>query len=97
MHIMSPAAGKMRLNTRSAGICSTKRSRPDSVSRLTRMLVPNPKNAFQSPGTQSLGLKSPTAGPVAFATISLIAVLRSPHASALSTRLESETHPKIPP
>src|ERR1019366_470043 len=57
MHIMSPAAGKMRLNTRSAGICSTNRKRPDRVSRLTRMLVPKPKNAFQSPGTQSFGLK----------------------------------------
>src|ERR1700722_9973943 len=53
---MSPAAGKMRLNTRSAGICSTKRRRPVSVSRLTRMLVPKPKNAFQSPGTHSFTL-----------------------------------------
>src|SRR5258706_10241692 len=56
MHIISPAAGRMRPKTRSAGICRTNRSRPVSVSRLTRMLVPKPKKAFQSPGTQSAGL-----------------------------------------
>ena len=55
---MSPAAGKMRLNTSSLGICKTNLSRALSVSRLTRMLVPKPKKAFQSPGTQSLGLPS---------------------------------------
>ena len=38
----------------SSGIFSTKRSSAVSVSRLTRMLVPKPKNAFQSPGTHSL-------------------------------------------
>src|SRR5580704_2646446 len=48
----------MRPNTSSSGIFSTKRSRPVSTSMLTRMLVPKPKNAFQSPGTQSFGLKS---------------------------------------
>ena len=41
--IISPAAGRMRPNTRSSGIFSTKRSRPVSTSRLTRMLVPKPK------------------------------------------------------
>ena len=46
----------MRPNTSSSGIFSTKRSSPVSMSRLTRMLVPKPKNAFQSPGTQSFGL-----------------------------------------
>ncbi len=39
----------MRPNTRSSGIFSTKRSSAVSVSMLTRMLVPKPKNAFQSP------------------------------------------------
>src|SRR5579871_3038637 len=47
----------MRPNTSSSGILSTKRSRPVSTSMLTRMLVPKPKKAFQSPGTQSFGLK----------------------------------------
>src|ERR1022692_6717 len=55
MHIIRPAAGKMRLKTRSVGICKTNRSNPVSVSRLTRMLVPKPKKAFQSPGTQIFG------------------------------------------
>ena len=30
-----------------------------STSILTRMLVPNPKKAFQSPGVHNTGLKSP--------------------------------------
>src|SRR5580693_3343320 len=47
----------MRPNTSASGIFSTKRSRPVSTSMLTRILVPKPKKAFQSPGTQSLGLK----------------------------------------
>ena len=55
----------------SSGIFSTKRSRPVSTSRLTRMLVPNPKKAFQSPGTQSFGL----AGVVAFAIAAAPSVL----------------------
>src|SRR4051812_14440681 len=53
---MSPVAGKTRPKTRSSGIFSTKRRSAVRVSRLTRILVPNPKKAFQSPGTQSLGL-----------------------------------------
>src|SRR5207248_1449416 len=57
MHIIIPAAGRMRLKTSSSGICRTKRSRADSVSRFTRILVPKPKKAFQSPGTQRAGLK----------------------------------------
>ena len=48
----------MRPNTRLSGIFSTKRNRPVSTSMLTRMLVPNPKNAFQSPGVHNTGLKS---------------------------------------
>ena len=46
----------MRPKTMSSGIFSTKRSSAVSVSRLTRMLVPKPKKAFQSPGVQSFGL-----------------------------------------
>src|SRR5260370_15259554 len=57
-HSIRPVAGRMRPNTSSSGMLSTKRSRPVSTSTLTRMLVPKPKNAFQSPGTQSFGLKS---------------------------------------
>ena len=47
-----PVAGRMRLKTKSSGIFKTKRSKPVSVSRLTSMLVPKPKNAFQSPRVQ---------------------------------------------
>ncbi len=46
----------MRPNTMASGIFSTKRSRPVSTSMLTRMLVPKPKKAFQSPGVQKFGL-----------------------------------------
>src|SRR5450631_1342364 len=46
----------MRPNTRSSGIFNTKRRSPVSTSRLTRMLVPKPKNAFQSPGVHHAGL-----------------------------------------
>src|SRR5262245_857188 len=54
-HIIRPTAGRMRPNTSESGIFSTNRSSAVSVSMLTRMLVPKPKKAFQSPGTQSLG------------------------------------------
>src|SRR5258708_39109862 len=63
IHIIIPAAGRMRPKTKSAGICRTNRSKPVSVRRLTRMFVPKPKKAFQSPGTQSLGL-APKSGDV---------------------------------
>jgi hypothetical protein len=55
-HIIMPAAGKIRPKTSSSGIFNTKRSKAVSVSMLTRILVPNPKKAFQSPGTQILGV-----------------------------------------
>src|SRR5262244_870640 len=45
----------MRPKTSESGIFSTKRNKPVSTSMLTRMLVPKPKKAFQSPGVQSLG------------------------------------------
>ena len=48
----------MRPNTSESGIFSTKRKSPVSTSILTRMLVPKPKNAFQSPGVHNTGLKS---------------------------------------
>src|SRR5262245_24542174 len=63
MHIMSPVAGRMRPKTRSSGIFRTKRKSPLKTSRLTRMLVPNPKNAFQSPGVHSAGFRSVIADP----------------------------------
>src|ERR1700757_3407310 len=47
----------MRPNTMLSGIFKTKRKSPVSTSMLTRMLVPNPKNAFQSPDVQTAGLK----------------------------------------
>src|SRR5258708_39336317 len=46
----------MRPKTSSSGIFRTKRNRPVSVRTLTRMLVPKPKKAFQSPGTHRRGL-----------------------------------------
>ena len=46
----------MRPNTSSSGIFSTNRSSAVSVSMLTRMLVPKPKNAFQSPFVHRAGL-----------------------------------------
>src|SRR5689334_18550663 len=55
---MSPVAGMMRPNTSSSGSFNTKRSNPVNVSRLTRMLVPKPKKAFQSPGVQMATLFS---------------------------------------
>src|SRR5215472_10355550 len=45
----------MRPNTSESGIFSTNRSSPVSTSMLTRMLVPKPKNAFQSPETHNAG------------------------------------------
>src|SRR5206468_12290163 len=62
----------MRPNTRLSGIFSTKRNSPVNTSMLTRMLVPNPKNAFQSPGVHSTGLKSVLAVPVMLVLIALI-------------------------
>ena len=49
----------MRPNTSESGIFSTKRNNPVSTSMLTRMLVPKPNKAFQSPGVHNAGLKSP--------------------------------------
>src|SRR5215470_15708440 len=54
-HIIRPSAGRMRPKTSESGIFSTKRNRPVSTSMLTRMLVPNPKNAFQSPAVHKAG------------------------------------------
>ena len=71
----------MRPNTRESGIFSTKRSRPVSISMLTRMLVPNPKNAFQSPGVHKAGLKSPFCVPVVLVLIVMLPLpdcLKSP-------------------
>ena len=47
----------MRPNTSESGIFSTKRNSPVSTSMLTRMLVPKPNSAFQSPGVHKAGLK----------------------------------------
>jgi hypothetical protein len=51
----------MRPNTSESGIFSTKRNSPVSTSMLTRMLVPKPKKAFQSPGVHNAGLNSDVA------------------------------------
>ena len=84
-------AGRIRPKTISSGTFRTKRSRAVNVSKLTRMLVPKPKNAFQSPGTQSFG----------FVVVVFIGGLISPdlafYARAARILSEWETHPKIPP
>src|SRR4029077_10476405 len=56
-HIMRPIAGRMRPKTIASGIFSTNRNRPVSTSMLTRILVPKPKKAFQSPGAHKIGRK----------------------------------------
>src|SRR5438093_11336805 len=45
----------MRPKTSESGIFSTNRNRPVSTNILTRILVPNPKNAFQSPAVHNAG------------------------------------------
>ena len=59
----------MRPKTSASGIFSTKRSRPVSTSTLTRMLVPNPKKAFQSPGTQRRSLRGAVIAEVCMAPL----------------------------
>src|SRR5208283_535898 len=54
---MSPVAGRIRPKTSESGILRTKRSSPVKTRTLTKMLVPKPKKAFQSPGTQSRSLR----------------------------------------
>src|ERR1700683_3659296 len=54
---MRPIAGKMRPKTSESGIFNTNRNRPVSTSMLTRILVPKPKKAFQSPGAHKIGRK----------------------------------------
>ena len=54
---MRPIAGRMRPKTSASGIFSTNRNRPVSTSMLTRILVPKPKKAFQSPGAHKIGRK----------------------------------------
>src|SRR3954454_50421 len=66
----------MRPNTSESGIFSTNRNRPVNTSMLTRMLVPKPKNAFQSPGVHSRGLKPPTGS--AGLELVMVGMARSP-------------------
>src|SRR5258707_259980 len=47
----------MRPKTSASGIFSTNRNRPVSTNMLTRILVPKPKKAFQSPGAHKTGRK----------------------------------------
>ena len=70
-------------------------SSPVSVSRLTRMLVPKPKNAFQSPGTHSFGLMLF----MSMAPASLCAASDGRRLAPGRARIreESETQPKMPP
>src|SRR5258708_10442605 len=54
---MRPIAGRMRPKSSASGISSTNRNRPVSTNMLTRILVPKPKKAFQSPGAHKIGRK----------------------------------------
>src|SRR5260221_8170282 len=45
----------MRPKTSESGIFNTNRNKPVSTSILTRILAPNPKNAFQSPAVHKAG------------------------------------------
>ena len=91
----------MRPNTSESGIFSTKRNSPVSTSMLTRMLVPKPNSAFQSPGVHKAGLKVDVpAVPVvarAHRNPPAAAVFGFSSESACSTAAESETQPKMPP
>ena len=69
----------MRPNTSESGIFSTNRNSPVSTSMLTRMLVPKPKKAFQSPGVHRTGLKSDlTAVPVLVLIVMLLLLEHDP-------------------
>ena len=61
--------------------------------------MPKPKNAFQSPGTQSLGLKSAvvTAMSLSSALCSLVQRLAQPLPIAATISAELPTQPKMPP
>ncbi len=100
-HSISPVAGRMRPKTSESGIFSTKRSSPVKVSTLTRILVPKPKKAFQSPGTQIFGFAAMVATVVviapSFRNPDLDAVRRYPSLSASISGLEPLTQPKMPP
>ena len=75
----------MRPNTRKSGIFSTNRNSPVSTSMLTRMLVPKPKKAFQSPGVHNAGLKSDLpAVPVMLVLIVTLPLLKSSKSPASS-------------
>ena len=82
----------MRPNTSESGIFSTKRNSPVSTSMLTRMLVPKPNSAFQSPGVHNAGLKVDVpAVPVVLVLIIiplLLPFLESPVKAPCSTAAE---------
>ena len=66
-----------------------------STSMLTRMLVPKPKNAFQSPDVQSAGLNSDL--PAVPVNVLMIFPYVVEVFIASSTAAESATQPKMPP
>jgi hypothetical protein len=78
----------MRPNTSESGIFSTNRSRPVSTSILTRILVPNPKNAFQSPGVHSAGLKPD------FSAAMLVLIVMLPLPDCLKSPLSLPQEPR---
>src|SRR5205823_1099164 len=80
----------MRPNTSSSGILSTKRNKPVSTSRLTRMLVPKPNSAFQSPGVHNAGLRTFIESP--FVVVVLMGSLQSgQHAARIRDPSEDAT------
>ena len=89
----------MRPNTSESGIFSTKRNRPVSTSMLTRMLVPKPKKAFQSPGVQSFGLDVAVVAHVPLPVMRCMRKRPVGRARAPSSTLVriATTQPKMPP
>src|ERR1700693_4135621 len=92
--IISPTAGRMRPNTSASGIFSTKRRSAVSVSMLTRMLVPKPKKAFQSPDVHSVGRYVEAV--IAISHTELGVGLPAREADVREVRLPGNTDPKTP-
>ena len=79
----------------SLGICSTYWSSPVSTSTLTRMLVPKPKKAFQSPGVQIRARSGPA---VVVSAMSCSLSSRRPRGVERGDQAAlSLTQPKMPP
>src|SRR5258708_40061331 len=87
---MRPIAGRMRPKTSASGIFSTNRNRPVSTNMLTRILVPKPKKAFQSPGAHKIGRKPAV-------DVEVVVIARSSSWRACLDLLDHDRHIVNPP